>query len=67
MIELPVSHPATHASLCVKGSWTLQHHTDHPFASIAADQAIEQTVNRDSKTSGGLKGITLNRGLFLFA
>ena len=35
------------------------------FASIAYDQAIEQTVNRDTKTTGGLRGILLNQGQFL--
>ena len=63
MNRLPVTHATTHEGLSIKGSWTVQHQSNHPFSSTAADQAIEQTVNRDSKTSGGLRGITLNRGI----
>ena len=46
------------------GSWTLQRGDDVAFSSIAADQGIEQTVNRDTKTAGGLTGITLNGGMY---
>ena len=34
--------------------------TSHSFSQVAVDQAIEQTVNRDSKTSGGIIGISTN-------
>lgn len=61
MSLLPSMHPEMYQQLVINGSWTVQR-TDGHFCSIAADQAIEQTVNRDSKTSGGLKGITLNKG-----
>ena len=50
--------------MCVNGRWTVQRQQQHSFASIACDQAIEQTVNRDTKTTGGLRGISLNRSLF---
>ena len=51
--------------MCVKGQWTVQQQEQHSFASIACNQAIEQTVNRDTKTTGGLRGILLNQDQFL--
>ena len=64
MTKLPSTHPAVYEALCQKGSWTLQQCEGVPFSSVAADQGIEQTVNRDTKTAGGLKGFTLKRGMF---
>ena len=34
----------------------------HGFSGFACDMTIEQTVNRDSKTRGGVKGFTTNKG-----
>ena len=34
--------------------------TNDYFSQVAVDQAIEQTVNRDSKTSGGIIGLSTN-------
>ena len=64
MVQLPTSHPEVYQELSETGSWTLQRGDNVPFSSIAADQGIEQTVNRDTKTAGGLTGITLNRGMY---
>ncbi|XP_049332864.1 uncharacterized protein LOC111197609 isoform X2 [Astyanax mexicanus] len=61
MVSLPLTHPSCHSDLCVKGQWTVQRQNVHGFASIACDQAIEQTCNRDSKTKGGWIGMTQNR------
>ena len=58
MVNLSVAHPSCHNDLSVKGQWTVQPQSVHGFASIACDQAIEQTCNRDSKTKGGWTGIT---------
>ena len=33
--------------------WTVQRQGSHGFSSVACDMAIEQTLNKDSKTSGG--------------
>lgn len=60
-MELSQTHPQCHAAFAERGEWTVQR-TAASFASIACDQAIEQTVNRDSKTSGGLTGRTTRRG-----
>lgn len=46
----------------MKNHWTVQRQKRYGFSSIACDQAIEQTANRDSKTKGGLIGFTLNKG-----
>ena len=39
----------------------MQGQDTHPFASIACDQAIEETMNRDCKIQGGIKHFTLNQ------
>ena len=61
MVNLPITHPSCHSEMNVKGQWTVQRQSVHGFASIACDQAIEQTLNRDAKTKGGWTGITQNR------
>lgn len=65
MSHLSNSHPDISEELQKNGSWTLQRLKAEPFSSVAADQAIEQTANKDCKTRGGLRGITLNKGYFL--
>lgn len=62
MINLPKTHPHCYEEVTAKGNWTVQRKDANRFSSIACDQAIEQTCNRDSKTKGGITGITLNRG-----
>ncbi|ESO90891.1 hypothetical protein LOTGIDRAFT_163778 [Lottia gigantea] len=47
--------------LTESGQWTVQRQTRYGFSAVACDQTIEQTVNRESKTSGGITSITLNR------
>ena len=32
------------------------------FTATSMDQTIEQTVNKQCKTTGGIKGVTLNQG-----
>lgn len=46
----------------LKAHWTVQRQERYGFSSIACDQAIVQTANRDSKTKGGVIGFTLNKG-----
>ena len=41
--------------------FAIQRHSHHGFSAVPCDQTIEQTVNRDAKTKGGLIGFTLNR------
>ena len=42
--------------------WTVQRQQKYGFSSMACDQTIEQTCNRDSKTKGGIVALTQNRG-----
>ena len=44
----------------LSNSFAVQHQSDHGFSAVSCDQTIEQTINRDSKTKGGLVGFSLN-------
>lgn len=55
---LPTTHPDAEAALSA-GEFSVQH-SDMAFAQVAVDHAIEQTVNRDSKTPGGIIGMSTN-------
>ena len=61
MIDLQTTHPFVHGHL-LDGEFAVKRQDDHGFALTACDQVIEQTYNRDSKTKGGLTGITLQKG-----
>ena len=41
--------------------FVVQRQDRYGFAQIACNMAIEQTCNRDSKTKGGIKGLTLKK------
>lgn len=55
------THPEIEQSF-LDGDFVVQRQDRYGFSSVACDMAIEQTVNRDSKTKGGMKGLTLNKG-----
>lgn len=61
MSNLPATHPTIHESFS-RGEFVAQRQSDHAFSQIACDMVIEQTINRDSKTKGGMSGITLSKG-----
>ena len=61
MEKLPVTHESIHQAF-VSGEFVVQRQNNYGFSQIACDQLIEQTLNRDSKTKGGLTGITMNKG-----
>ncbi|XP_038063921.1 uncharacterized protein LOC119734467 [Patiria miniata] len=44
------------------GNFAVQRQDVHGFSRVACDMTIEQTANRDSKTRGGMKGFTTNKG-----
>ena len=46
----------------IADNWTVQRQKNNSFASIPCDQTIEQTMNKDSKTKGGIVGFTVNKG-----
>ena len=58
MTKLEETHTEVFEALTERGYFTFQSRHHSPFSSIACDQAIEQTVNRDSKSQGGLIGFT---------
>lgn len=60
MMNLEDTHPSVHNEF-VRGKFVVQRQQTYGFALTACDQVIEQTFNRDSKTKGGLTGITLNK------
>ncbi|XP_030848031.1 uncharacterized protein LOC115918836 [Strongylocentrotus purpuratus] len=61
MSQLPTTHPYIYNEL-MKGHFGVQRQDSHGFAQVACDMTIEQTVNRDTKTSGGVKGFSNNQG-----
>jgi hypothetical protein len=58
MMALPESHPAVHEAF-VAGEFCVQR-SHVPFSQIPVDQTIEQTVNRHTKTNGGIIGFSKN-------
>ena len=44
------------------GDFVVQQQDRYGFAQIACDMAIEQTCKCDSKTKGGMNGLTLKKG-----
>ena len=58
---LITTHPYVFNEL-INGHFGVQRQDSHGFAQVACDMTIEQTVNRDTKTSGGVKGFSNNQG-----
>ena len=56
MATLNATHPHAHQAL-TNGEFAVQR-SSQPFVRVPVDQSIEQTVNRDSKTSGGIIGFS---------
>ena len=52
MMMLPQTHPDA-AMQMEKGEFCVQRSTSNAFAQVPVDQALEQTINRDTKVSGG--------------
>ncbi|XP_072162941.1 LOW QUALITY PROTEIN: uncharacterized protein [Diadema setosum] len=57
MSQLPTTYPYIYEEL-MKGHFGVQRQDSHGFAQVACDMSIEQTVNRDTKTRGGVKGFS---------
>lgn len=45
-----------------KGYFSVQQRSGNHFSRVAVDQTIEQTINKDTQTSGGTKGFSLRPG-----
>lgn len=60
MVSLATTHPDAHA-LLEAGEFAVQR-SCNSFAQVPVDMAIEQSINRDTKTKGGVIGCSLRRG-----
>lgn len=60
MLKLNETHPNVLEEFLM-GKFSVQQQSSYNFSKTPCDQVIEQTFNRDSKTKGGLIGITCNK------
>ena len=60
MKALPTSHPTVHEKF-IEGEFCVQR-SEMQFSQVPVDLTIEQTINRDSKTSGGIIGFSRKPG-----
>ena len=60
MLNLGKTHLAVQEEF-LDGNFVVQQQTNLSFSQTAMDQTIEQTLNRDSKTKGGIKSMTLKK------
>ncbi|CAH3159136.1 unnamed protein product [Porites lobata] len=56
MKELPRKHPKS-----IKSNHAISRSDNQPFAKVWTDMALEQSINADSKSKGGVVGITHNQ------
>ena len=61
MMSLEEKHPAAHEALQA-GEFVVQRSTSSSFSQVAVDQTIDNTINRDTKSKGGIIGFSLNKG-----
>lgn len=60
MLSLEDAHPSVDEAF-KEGDFVVQR-SINAFSQVAVDQTIEQTVNRDTKSKGGIGGFSSNRG-----
>ena len=60
MLQLPETHPQAQMML-ENGEFGVQRTTKHGFSQLPVDQTIEQTLNRSTKTKGGIVGFSLKK------
>ena len=61
MTSLEDTHPEAHR-LLLDGDFGVQRSKQHGFSRLPVDQTIEQTLNRSTKTKGGIVGFSLRKG-----
>ena len=61
MKSLQMSHPEANTHL-QNGEFAVQRTVYEDLSRVAVDHTIEQTVNRDTKTKGGIIGFSLKKG-----
>ena len=60
MRQLETNQPIPYSFL-KNGGFVIRRTSNKTFNCVASDQALEQTINRDSKRSGGIIGFTLRK------
>ncbi|KAJ8034927.1 hypothetical protein HOLleu_21955 [Holothuria leucospilota] len=60
MNNLPQSHPIAHQEF-IYGNHSVNR-PGNPISNVSSDMALEQSINRDSKTKGGIVGISKESG-----
>lgn len=60
MLSLKDAHPSVNEAF--KEGDLVDHCSGNAFSQVAFDLTIEQTVNRDTKSKGGIVRFSLNRG-----
>lgn len=60
MVSLQEKHPKSYQYL-QEGGFVVRR-TSRRFNAVASDQALEQTINREGKSQGGVIGFTLRKG-----
>lgn len=65
MRSLPDTHPATHREM-ENGGFSVQRST-RSFAKVPFDQTIKNTINRHSKTKGGVVGLSLKCSILVLS
>jgi hypothetical protein len=61
MMVLEDTAPQTYRYF-MSGGFSVQKGGSNPFGRLAVDQTLEETVNKDTQTSGGTKGFSLKPG-----
>ncbi len=56
MRQLPTTHPHVH-KMFMAGKFVVKRQGG-PFSAVATDMALEQTINKSPKSSGGIIGST---------
>lgn len=59
MTDLKTTHPSTYEAFLAR-KFTAQRQTKYTLSATPCDQVMEQTLHRNSKTSGGIIGYTQN-------
>ncbi|KAJ8026436.1 hypothetical protein HOLleu_31251 [Holothuria leucospilota] len=60
MNNLPQSHPIAHQPF-INGKHSVNR-SGNPISNVSSDMALEESINRDSKTKGGIVGISKESG-----
>ena len=61
MKNLPNTHPEAHQKF-LQGEFSIRRSSVRGFSQTAVDQTVEQTVNKSTKTKGGIIGLSLRKG-----